>query len=95
MDRGFDRGLFCFCQKISKNLFLLPLVRQMWIQTRGQKKVSSKNINLETNKGINLDTNKVSDKVPEMRTGSGTNKSQDNKSETDKDANENSNKSGI
>ena len=42
-----------------------------------------------------MDTNKVSDKVPEMRTGSGTNKSQDNKSETDKDANENSNKSGI
>lgn len=62
---------------------------------KGTEKVSSKNINLETNKGINLDTNKISDKVPEIRTGSGINKSQDNKSETDKDANENFNKSGI
>lgn len=95
MDRGFDRGLFLFLPKNLKESFFTPSGSPNVDTNRGTEKVSSKNINLETNKGINLDTNKVSDKVPEMRTGSGTNKSQDNKSETDKDANENSNKSGI
>lgn len=82
---------FCFCQKISKNLFY-----SLWFAKcgykQGDKKVSSKNINLETNKGINLDTNKVSDKVPEMRTGSGTNKSQDNKPEKSLEPAENTKK---
>lgn len=62
---------------------------------KGTENVSNKNTKLETYKGINLDTNKVSNKIPEMRTGSGMNKSQDNKTETDKDANGNSDKSSI
>ena len=95
MDRGFDRGLFFVFAKKSQRIFFTPSGSPNVDTNKGTEKVSSKNIYLETNKGINLDTNKVSDKVPEMRTGSGANKSQDNKSETDKDANENSNKSGI
>lgn len=61
MDRGFDRGLFCFRQIISKNLFsyFFWFAKCGYIN-KGAEKVSSKNTNLEINKGINLDTVKRS-----------------------------------